>query len=435
MEFNYDYSQTMVMKLDIGLPDNNGGCRVFNTFDEALEKIKIADALTLGAPKTVYLVGWQYNGHDDKYPAFFEVNESAKSAQDSSAHESLLRLVEEAKKYNTVVSYHINLSDAYPCSPLWDEYVEKDLILKNRFGKLKKTGTWNGRTAYQVRFAEEYKSGCFKSRVDRLMELLPIREAGTVHVDAFFVRKGKDTSIKEEKIYRRKMIEYFMQNGVDVTSEFIYRERNNGLRLHFGKSDVIGIIPAFWNLVLSQKDYLRYSSREIAGGCLNMDLQTDKDLQYLFYGNTSGEGCFSEKGDWTKSFTESFALGSVPYFYLNRHELLGIDGRGKKRVASFSGGVKSSISGRRITENGRVIKNENTLCIPIAWRENSYFAWSKDACSEKFYIPFEEVEISEITQQGTAAAERRKTENGSLTVDFKAGASYEIKGLGAQLKR
>lgn len=435
MEFNYDYSQTMVMKLDIGLPDNNGGCRVFNTFDEALEKIKIADALTLGAPKTVYLVGWQYNGHDDKYPAFFEVNESAKSAQDSSAHESLLRLVEEAKKYNTVVSYHINLSDAYPCSPLWDEYVEKDLILKNRFGKLKKTGTWNGRTAYQVRFAEKYKSGCFKSRVDRLMELLPIREAGTVHVDAFFVRKGKDTSIKEEKIYRRKMIEYFMQNGVDVTSEFIYRERNNGLRLHFGKSDVIGIIPAFWNLVLSQKDYLRYSSREIAGGCLNMDLQTDKDLQYLFYGNTSGEGCFSEKGDWTKSFTESFALGSVPYFYLNRHELLGIDGRGKKRVASFSGGVETSISGRRITENGRVIKSENTLCIPIAWRENSYFAWSKDACSEKFYVPFEEVEISEITPQGTAAAERRKTENGSLTIDFKSGASYEIKGLGAQLKR
>jgi len=105
------------------------------------------------------------------------------------------------------------------------------------------------------------------------------------------------------------------------------------------------------------------------------------------------------------------------------------------RVASFSDGVETSISGRRITENGRVIKNENTLCIPIAWRENSYFAWSKDACSEKFYVPFEEVEISEITPQGTAAAERRKTENGSMMIDFKAGASYEIKGLGAQLKR
>lgn len=434
MKFNYDYSQTMVMKLDIGLPDNNGGCKVFNTFDEALEKIKIADALTLGAPKIVYLVGWQYNGHDDKYPAFFEVNKSAKSARDSSARESLLRLVEEAKKYNTVVSYHINLSDAYPCSPLWDEYVKNDLILKNRFGKLKKTGTWNGRTAYQVRFAEEYRSGYFQRRVDKLMELLPLREAGTVHVDAFFVRRGKNTSIKEEKIYRRKMIEYFMQNGVDVTSEFIYRERNSGLRLHFGKSDVIGIIPAFWNLVLSQKDYLRYSPREIAGGSLNMDLQTDKDLQYLFYGNTGAEGCFNEKGDWTKSFTEKFALGSVPYFYLNRHKLLGIGGRGKKRVASFSGGVESSISERRITENGRVIKRENTLCIPIAWRENSYFAWSKDACSETFYIPFEEAEISEITTQGTATAEKKRTENGNLTINFKAGASYEIKGIGARLK-
>ena len=136
-----------------------------------------------------------------------------------------------------------------------------------------------------------------------MLELLPIENAGTVHIDAFFVRKGKRTSIREEKLYRRKMIEYFNSRGIDVTSEFIYRERNNGLRLHYGESDTIGYIPAVWNLVMTQKDYLRYPPNILAGGKLNTDLQKDKDLQYLFYGNTSGEIAVSYNN-----------LVSVPHF-------------------------------------------------------------------------------------------------------------------------
>ncbi len=69
--FRHDYSQTLVMKLVMSVPDGEGGSKVFNTFESALEIIKTTNHLSLGIPKIIYLVGWQYNDHDDKYPAFF----------------------------------------------------------------------------------------------------------------------------------------------------------------------------------------------------------------------------------------------------------------------------------------------------------------------------------------------------------------------------
>lgn len=72
--FNHDYSQTWVSKMFLSKPNPQGGCIVNLTFEQALEVIRVTDNLSLGIPKIVYLVGWQYNGHDDKYPAFFDAN-------------------------------------------------------------------------------------------------------------------------------------------------------------------------------------------------------------------------------------------------------------------------------------------------------------------------------------------------------------------------
>jgi hypothetical protein len=47
------------------------------------------DHLTLGLPKIVYLVGWQFSGHDSKYPSWGVVNESLKRPQDATALGSL----------------------------------------------------------------------------------------------------------------------------------------------------------------------------------------------------------------------------------------------------------------------------------------------------------------------------------------------------------
>lgn len=86
-EYNYDYSKCMVMKLGMAVPDlkNEGKSEVRLTFEQALEYIKKIDNITQNITKIYYLVGWQYLGHDDKYPDFFEVNEALKRKEDKTA--------------------------------------------------------------------------------------------------------------------------------------------------------------------------------------------------------------------------------------------------------------------------------------------------------------------------------------------------------------
>ena len=113
-------------------PTLRPGHEVYCTFEEALEVIRKTDNLTRGIPKIIYLVGWQKGGHDHGYPARCEVNPRMKRAQDATALDSLRWLIREARTFNTTVSLHINMADAYKHSPLWDEYVAKDCFAKDK---------------------------------------------------------------------------------------------------------------------------------------------------------------------------------------------------------------------------------------------------------------------------------------------------------------
>ncbi len=400
----YDYTRSLMLKLDLSIPDNNGGSKVLCGLDEALETVQQIDRMTPGYTKVLYLVGWQYNGHDDRYPEFFEVNPQLKSPQDATALDSLLRLVEESKKYNTVISYHINISDAYQESALWPDYIANDLIVCGRNGKPKVTGVWNGRKAYQVRLAQEWESGYFQKRVDRLLELLPIEAAGTIHIDAFFVHKGKNTSIAREKAARRKMIGYFNSRGVEVTSEFIYREQNSGLRLHWGKSDVIGLIPAFWNPVLSPGEILKYPASVVGFGEQCKALTPYKQLEWLIYGNLHGEDILLKHRDtaWVQEFLKRFITYTVPHYYLNQFERLKIYGMGRSRRLYHSGGVVSCVDGHQIEQNGRVLKQENNLCLPEVIRPNSYLAYSESGGEQTWYLHGKKAMIRRLTPEGVS---------------------------------
>src|ERR1051326_4575205 len=71
----HKYDQSLVMKIFLAERTDAGkGCKAHLTFEQALEVIERLDRITCGAPKIVYLVGWQYNGHDSKYPAWGEVD-------------------------------------------------------------------------------------------------------------------------------------------------------------------------------------------------------------------------------------------------------------------------------------------------------------------------------------------------------------------------
>jgi hypothetical protein len=195
--YRHAYHQTLVMKLFLGWKLDNDrrgpsrvvdGSTVYLTFEQALEVIRRLDRLTLGIPKIVYLVGWQHDGHDSKYPDWSVVNPRLKRAQDATAVESLRWLMAEAFRHHTTVSLHVNMFDAYRDSPLWESYVAQDVIAKDREGRLLlgevadlpgspvRTNT----QVHYISYAREWETGLARRRIDGLLAMLPVRRAGTI---------------------------------------------------------------------------------------------------------------------------------------------------------------------------------------------------------------------------------------------------------------
>ena len=94
------------------------------------------------------MVGWQYSGHDSKYPSWDVVNERLKRPEDATALDSLKWLIKEAKAYHTTISLHINMIDAFEESPLWSEYLARDIIAKDAAGKPIKGEVFDGMQSY-----------------------------------------------------------------------------------------------------------------------------------------------------------------------------------------------------------------------------------------------------------------------------------------------
>jgi len=260
----YDYTRTMKPERPWLLPyhqslvylimnctrDGDGNVEeVFLTFEQTLDVIRRVHNLTCGIPQVAYVIGWHHEGHDSKYPHWGEVNRHLKRDRDDTALESLRWLIREARAYDCTVSLHLNMFDAYEDSPLWDLYVERDIIAKDADGEVIPGKAWGGMTSYQVSYTQEWKSGLAQKRIDDLMEMVPeLKEGKTIHIDAFL---GARPLAREEPISpylgytkeaevatQRKIYRYWRDRGIDVTSEWV-----NGFR----GDRFVGLQPWTWH--------------------------------------------------------------------------------------------------------------------------------------------------------------------------------------------
>lgn len=191
--------------------------RVEFTIDQARERIEQLYHLTNGAPHIVYLVGWQYDGHDSEYPAMNVVNELI------GGREKLLEFMSDAARFNFNISFHFNYDDAYVTSPDWDE----SLIAVREDGELVKGGVWAGGQSYIVSPYKLVKSGQAVRMTDRLLNLYPLR--GTIHLDVLSAepnRTSADPADPSDAIAnlaqgKFEIIDIFRERGIDVTSEWI----------------------------------------------------------------------------------------------------------------------------------------------------------------------------------------------------------------------
>lgn len=431
------------MKMPMAFPEKDGkSSHVVNTFEDAMEMIRTVDTVTQGITKIIYLVGWQYLGHDDKYPDFFQVNEALKRPQDPTAHESMLWLMREAKKYHTIVSVHINFNDAYDNAPSFDRYLKANALIRKKNGQPDPIERYNGRKCYKVSFKEEWESGLFQERFDRLLDLLPLQEARTVHVDNFqcYHNYHPDITIREMQEYRRKMIEYVLGKGIDITSEFTYREDESlPNRMPFGLPrghhpaaplDTLGLIPvSWWCTRMRREEYVGISPKLYGGG-----MYKDKRYANYLYGNMHGEEIFGDyhkpDGNWISRFVHDFATVQVPYRYLCRHERLAIEGHGVNERCILSDGIISYNRDRRITVNGETFKEGDNVFLPFNAEETQWIAYSAKGDSRSWRFPVRKsAVIYRVEPTGNRYLERRENVNGALFLTLAPGEMLLVESV------
>ncbi|MEG2720565.1 MAG: endo-alpha-N-acetylgalactosaminidase family protein [Oscillospiraceae bacterium] len=432
--YQYDYTKCMMMKMPMAFPSKDKKTStVINTFEDALEIMKQVDTVTQGIQKIYYLVGWQYLGHDDKYPDFFEVNTALKRSEDKTAQDSFLWLYNEAKKYNSIVSVHINFNDAYDNAPSFDRFLKQNALIRKKDGTPHPIEKYNNRKCYKTSFKEYWDSGLFKEMFDRLLMILPLEDAKTVHVDNFqcYHNYNPDITIAEMQQYRRKMIQYVREKGIDLTSEFTYREHEGLLnRKPFGlprehnkhiPMDTLGEIPAsWWCTRMTRQEYVDIPPKVYSGGVYRDGLYK----KYL-YSNIHAEDVFAKykQGDaWLSEFICQFATIQVPYHFLCQYERQKIEGHLSNERCLYNKNLISYNKNHRITIDGFTIKEESTLCMPLTHLQNTYIAYSKKGDSRSWHLlndKYKSAKIYEVTKSGNVFLSEQEIQNASLALTIK----------------
>lgn len=441
-EYNYDYSKCMVMKLGMAVPDlkNEGKSEVRLTFEQALEYIKKIDNITQNITKIYYLVGWQYLGHDDKYPDFFEVNEALKRKEDKTALESFEWFSNEAKKYHSIISVHINFNDAYDNAPSFDDFVKANALIRKRNGEIDALERYNGKKCYKTCLKTYWESGLFKRQIDRFIDTFPfIAKTGTIHVDNFQCYKNYAPfiSIKEMQEARRKMIEYVKSRGIDITSEFTYKEGNElpnkpflGLpRDHFKHNhmDTLGYIPMIWWIYrMTDSELINTPTDIYCGGEFREKWKND-----VFYGNMHGEDIVVKTNqNWLSDYIHRFATYQVPYHFLNTLKRLEIKSEKGHKYCKFSNNVVSYSKSRKITKDGKIIKDNDNLFLPFIHEKSTYIAYSKDGDCRDWDI-FEngktQAEIYRISENGNEYIRTLPIKNNKLHLNIGENKAYSVK--------
>lgn len=385
--YNHAYHRSFVYKVwNAQKPDE-----IINTFADTLALIREIHRFTAGVPQVCYLVGWQYDGHDSKYPAWGAANHRLKRPEDASPEDSLRWLMREAKRYNAIVSLHINMCDAYESSPLWDEYVRNDLLIRDTDGSLKKGGVWGGEQSYLVSKAREWTSGHAGRRIDALLDMLPIADAGTIHIDVFQPTPSPyhNVSRSDDLAAMAAILDYWRSRGVDVTTEWWHHE-------------LVGKVPMVWHSNFDESSRLRYPPELACGGGSAWNMRADHADRPGGFSKTPEPGCRYEEA-WGESIdgdiardpaaaADVFYTKTLSFIFLNDYRAMRHEITAATYSVDFTDDVRTEIrvAERRLTlrQDGRLLIDGPHRFLPAGWRDDgSYIAHSQTGGDTEWALP------------------------------------------------
>jgi hypothetical protein len=181
-------------------------------FDQALDVIRQVCNVTGGMRQVCYLAYFQYDGGETGYPEMWEIYPPLGDKA------MLRRVMDEANKYNCVLSFHQNLDVFDSQAPsLEGKYVARDSL-----GRMASAGFWNPTQLLQVSYPAYLEQ--FRKHIDRLVSEYGIRE--TYHLDVFSggpyaYDANPDTPHNCTAVLaaKKEVVKFFRSHGIDITSE------------------------------------------------------------------------------------------------------------------------------------------------------------------------------------------------------------------------
>ncbi len=415
------YADKLVYKIFLDEP----GQKDITTFPEALELFTKIAYLTDFAPQIVYLVGWQYTGHDTGYPSVDKVNERL------GGHKSLVRLMEEAAKLNVVISFHDNYDDTYMTNPGWDP----ETVSRDTQGNLMAAGVWNSGQCYLISsYKYAVKSGL--ERVRGTLRRYPIKTSYHIDVLSGAFKGGRRYDFNPESPVAAKknlegkfmIIDEFAKHGVDVTTEDF-------------SSLFVGKVSWFLNLCVRDNVYYRneeeiplipfiYHSKVSFGGISGEG--KSGVMKSLIYGAASFRSLRAPFKSM-HNITDRFYLVVLPWNKLYSKKMDFYTKNGTIEKVTYEDGSYVEVDNEAkkyvVQVDGEVICKDFTCFVPKG--DNVYLGYSKDGGPFSYAVPKQwkktrDVKVEKLREDGKTELKSVKIRNGLLSFPAEPGTPYKI---------
>lgn len=348
------------------------------TFKQSEEIIRAIHNVTDGLPQMVYLVGWQYDGHDTGYPAMDRVNAAL------GGEEGLRSLIDVCRnRYATLVSYHCNIDDTYANRPAHDPSTAAD----------------NGNISHCL----DVESGKIFKKLDAMMRVAPVER--TIHFDNTRITSrvaAQGIGVMEElECGLRPIDEYLKAKGITMSTEGW-----NGIPI-----SLTGLFSALWHYDPPRASMQIWHGKLMGGGWgahagpqsrfeLGLGGSIHQDITYFpIDRETLGEEVWKKSFTWLDgplsiSFTkdwddmvERIYLGTLLYhFYLEREltEYHPVPGGVRQVYGAREVVVENANNRLKATMGDVVVADDDERFIP---RGDAIYAYSLAGSERDWVLP------------------------------------------------
>jgi endo-alpha-N-acetylgalactosaminidase len=362
-----------------------------NPFIKTLDAVKKVSLYTDGLGQQIELKGHQDQGHDSAHPDFAgNYNEAAGGLAD------IKTVVDEARKFNTVVGVHIQNGIEAPRAQAfrWD---------KTTNPTEPKPHYVYGDTNYEMNQDKDLASGDYEKRMTDLKNEVP--NLGFIYSDAFF---NTDWSAwKEAEVVKRLKMPIYTEFPTYMWPYVTWYHQS-------AEYDDIGVNSDILRFVYNdQTDAWIHGSNKMLGGVQNKagflgwhsDHSLDKEIAEVFTNN-------------------------LPAKYLQNFEIT----HWSDNRIDFTDGVKATLEDGtpRIYRDDRLVRDGKDLFLPWSAKgQQKIYAWSDDGAKRTWTLPkawngVHDVTLYKLTDQGKEKAGVLPVTDHKVTLDLAADAPYVV---------